>query len=56
MKAVVLGYSISGKDAAKLLVKKGYSVIAVDRDSSKFEENQKDISFCKEEAFYDLKM
>ncbi|MCP5505766.1 MAG: UDP-N-acetylmuramoyl-L-alanine--D-glutamate ligase [Chlamydiales bacterium] len=36
MKALIIGFGISGKGAAKLLLKQGYEVVAVDRNSEPF--------------------
>ncbi len=53
MKAIVIGYSVSGKSAAKLLLKKGYAVIVLDRDTAKFSE-EKNIAFFSDEKIPDF--
>lgn len=46
MKAIVLGYGVSGKGAVQLLLSKGYEVICVDKDKSKFDDTN--ITFLEE--------
>lgn len=53
MKAIVLGYSLSGKSAALFLKKQGYDVIALDRDEKKFDDEK--ILFLSDKSPLDFK-
>lgn len=54
MKAIVIGYSVSGKTAALFLLKQGFEVIVLDRDKTKFSD-EKNIAFFSDDVALDFK-